>query len=121
MSEVQTPEKPIAPVAPEKPVKFNTDAFENCTARCTRQAWDLYLAHRANQALFENTEFRCRITAASDTAASEIAGLLKSESSLYDLTLAGKQIHLNATLAQIMLVIKHDDLRQFDAAKIQSK
>ena len=122
MSDVQAPPKPEAAAAPAPaaPAKFNTDAFENCTARCTRQAWDCYLWLRRDQTAFETTVLRCRITAASDAAAQAIAALLKAEAQLNDVKIKANQLDFQGTLAQVMLVIKHADLRLFDAAKIKA-
>jgi hypothetical protein len=106
--------------APEAPaaVPLTTDVFTNCTSRCTRRIWDVFLSVRDDLTLFQTKLVRARLTAASEQAAAEIGDILTTQYGVTEMTQLGDALELTASLATIQHVIKRPDVKTLDGMAI---
>ncbi|MFN8614694.1 MAG: hypothetical protein U0003_02130 [Vampirovibrionales bacterium] len=107
-----------APVSSTAAVPINTDVFTNCTSRCSRRLWDVFLSVRDDLAQFQTKQVRVRLVAASEQAAAEIADVLKTQGGLTELTQLGDALELTSSLATLQLVIKRPDVTSLDGVAI---
>ncbi len=117
-TEAPAPEAAPDSAAPGTHRAENCDAFTQSTRRCTRRAWDVFLNVRNNMDAFNTQQVRARIEADSDSAASEMFDLLKTQTGLSQGTLLGDRIECTTTLAAIQLIIKRPDFKLLDAIAI---
>ena len=97
----------------------NTDIFNTCTKRCTRRAWDLFLAVKDDIELFNSRMVRGRLTVSSAAHAQTLKQILVDEGGITELTLTDNIIELTTTLATMQLVIRHPETQMFDALKVE--
>ncbi|MBK8190788.1 MAG: hypothetical protein IPK79_10110 [Vampirovibrionales bacterium] len=112
---------PAAPASPDSaagaPPPVSTDVFSAATSRCTRRAWDIFLAFRNAPGLFTGAAVRGRITAQSAQALEEIQRTLREEGGLSRMSVFDSFIEFTAPLAVVQRVILHPGLMQFDAIR----
>ncbi|MDH4378542.1 MAG: hypothetical protein QE263_01365 [Vampirovibrionales bacterium] len=111
-------ETPVA--APEAPAAppLTTDVFTNCTSRCTRRIWDVFLSVRDDLTLFQTKLVRVRLTAATEQAAAEIGDILTTQYGVTEMTQLGDALELTASLATLQHVIKRPDVKTLDGMAI---
>jgi len=120
MSETVTQDPPVTESAEApKAVPVTTDAFTNCTSRCTRRAWNLFLAYRDNIEEFKTKEIRGKLTFATPGAATTAKETLTTDGGVKYITQTDNVLEFTATLAAVQLVLKHPDTQQFDALGIE--
>lgn len=113
-----TQEAPAAePAAEEKPV--NTDTFSNCTSRCSRRAWNIFLEYRDDIEVFKTKEVRGKLTFANESAAQAAKEVLTSQGGVKYITQTAEVLEFTGTLAATQLVLKQPDTTGFDALKVE--
>ncbi len=117
MSEAATQEAPKEEKVAEKPV--TTDTFNNCTSRCTRRAWNLFLQYRDNIDAFKTKEVRGKLTFDNEAAATGAKETLTTEGGVKYITQTGNDLEYTGTLAATQLVIKLPETNSFDAIGVE--
>lgn len=110
--------QPGAGTSEEKPV--TTDVFNNCTSRCSRRAWNIFLEYAKDIEIFKTRRVRGRLVFKTPKAAQQAHGLLVEQGGVtHEITTQDNWIEFTGTLAAVQLVIKAPDTEFFDAVKIE--
>lgn len=111
-----TIEKPAAP-AEEKAVPFSVDALKNCTARFTRQGWDLFLGMENSLEKIQTVPMRFAVETRTIEGAEELHKLYV-ESGVKEISRKDKMVSLTGTFADLQQHVKHPEVLMVDAIRI---
>jgi hypothetical protein len=116
---VAVADKPAEEKAEPEAPPLTTDVFNNCTSRCSRRAWNVYLSLQNDIEQFKTRLVRGRLTMTNAKAAQEVHKVFVEEAGVTEITTRDNWVEFTASLATVQLVLKRPDTEYFDCLLVR--